>query len=1202
MSFVELMIALAVVGVAVMVLIQQVTITLHERNEDVEAQFAYRKAIGMVAELQAAIDQGTLVAVEDLDQTSDAELSPLLTTRPVPAPDHVMSANVLLANGSWKWHRKIEVEEIDGTDRSRFVRVVVKRMTEHGSVFTAATASSILNLSVKAAPVVKEYDVYVLALAEAPSLWQPLPALRAQLQGLASEIGGANPNLRFRLHWITRLGYGRDASYTPYVNETTASDAAAPWAFWYPGMLAQGAGASTLYAAELLSGRVRTEAGVLHDYDEQANRYPHAVADRFNHCMRTPAARALFEQRVAAGLEKRDEPPLQLLLADMHAQPERFRNALFVNLHGEGLPFPPLRNYADAARDPAGHPGVRVVTHPARVWSPRGEGAPLADILRDVLALGAANPTSTKVADLVQRIQEAQDDLMQDPPDFSGANGRLNDAGSKVGPIVSAGLLTSAEGDALKLRIDAAQELVSDRTMPDAGTGLELLVYGYKTDPDSGPAVLAEPITVQIMGVDLTANVNGSGASTLGIRRMVGGVDPATGQVTSGAAGDYSHMYDSPGLPPRLASKSAPFEMCYEVGYATTPEPHTWIRLYNTPLVTPAWADEGLPKQHRLYGMEYIPSPVAATPFSIDPDTDGSFAKNTARWQILIGAAALPNADTQLEIRTRIGTDLTTGRMWPTANQPHNLSTTWAWWTDSPQDVPITERFQFLGDPRHNPYADVAAAHGYNWWFDDLRNASVDVSTQWTCLDRTRLHDGFGAGVVEDLPRMLQVWRDALQATGAVFANPGGPLAGKLLLGGEIVLPGTSGVSSPVPLHGAFYDVNGLVSVDDVSGGAGFNPSLGAPTPGVGGGVEPCIGRPVFVNTAGFYTKDWLGELVPESFAEKYAYYGNVPAEPQVLHRQVREFAHIVGLPTATDWRYPSGTTPGDLGGASLLQIGSATATFAHTVSASDEAATLTDDAYALTQAIGVATPRTVPSALPFTMRGQLSAPLPQRADPAIYPDHTGQLLESFAVTGHDGQGSGVIRLAAPANGRVAFFVPFGDTPQTTDQHRALAYKSLALGLRALHVAAEPSRNDNVDPVPLIEIVAPQPQQKLDNPGSVQLGWSTRFARFDRSPYTANYPEGFTGPEMDLGYVVTYRLHGEDEWRYASDDQPATPGVWPEDPLRMIGDISTGDETFVMVLPAGQFPSGDYELRVDCFHRTRAMHVAHHQVQVKIQR
>ena len=170
-----------------------------------------------------------------------------------------------------------------------------------------------------------------------------------------------------------------------------------------------------------------------------------------------------------------------------------------------------------------------------------------------------------------------------------------------------------------------------------------------------------------------------------------------------------------------------------------------------------------------------------------------------------------------LTVVTRIGSDTTTGRMWPTAHEPLNASTTYAWCTSSASDVPLTERYQFLGDPRHNPYLDLCAQgttfpHGYNWWFDDMMCRDgitlVDGANVWSCLDRYRLADGFGPGVVEDVPRLFQVWREALQAAQAVFVSPAGPLGGTALLGGEIAVssPDLAGVvTQPIQVDGSWF-------------------------------------------------------------------------------------------------------------------------------------------------------------------------------------------------------------------------------------------------------------------------------------------------------------------------------------------------------------------------------------------------------------
>ena len=42
------------------------------------------------------------------------------------------------------------------------------------------------------------------------------------------------------------------------------------------------------------------------------------------------------------------EPTLRLFLEDLNTNPEKYRNAMVINLHGELLPMPALRNHAAA--------------------------------------------------------------------------------------------------------------------------------------------------------------------------------------------------------------------------------------------------------------------------------------------------------------------------------------------------------------------------------------------------------------------------------------------------------------------------------------------------------------------------------------------------------------------------------------------------------------------------------------------------------------------------------------------------------------------------------------------------------------------------------------------------------------------------------------------------------------------------------------
>jgi hypothetical protein len=225
--------------------------------------------------------------------------------------------------------------------------------------------------------------------------------------------------------------------------------------------------------------------------------------------------------------------------------------------------------------------------------------------------------------------------------------------------------------------------------------------------------------------------------------------------------------YDAGPTSAPLCPATKPTLMCWSSTLSGT---DTVIKLYNSPLRAPiesgpagsSTSGRGLAVEDRLYGLEYIPSPLenlttGGVQFSTDLTAPMIGPKNTARWIINIPAAAIPN-DTQITIETRIGDQLTSGVMYPKPDRPSNLSRTYVWRGSdayifgnvgtTPPALPITERYQFLGDPRHLPYADLKRPHisgtfpsspagsvgnyesplgmGYNRYFDDFEDTTFN--------------------------------------------------------------------------------------------------------------------------------------------------------------------------------------------------------------------------------------------------------------------------------------------------------------------------------------------------------------------------------------------------------------------------------------------------------------------------------------------
>ena len=1112
------MVAISVIAVALMVMLTQISISFREASSNEHQAFAYRKAMAILAEVQNGVERGGIADAQALDNLADVANNVTLTAladeqgNPL-APNHPMSGNTMRL-GQWQWSRILEVESLPQQPQLRYVRVRIYRLRDSSEWDLQATVGGIVSLEPAAFQATKYYDVYLLALGEAPSLWLPLGMARALVDNARIELQTIDNGLKLRLHWITKLGYGRDQVYTPYLNTSVPADASAPGVYWYPGQLS---GSGELYSSDFFSARLQTDEGLLNDYDTTDNPLPHSVADQFNHCMRLPAARALFDQRVAAGLENEHEPPLQILLEDLWSNPERYRNAIFVNLHGPALPMPPLRNYSDAAKEPVGHPGVRVVTHPEKLRTPR----------------------------------------------------------------------------------DASDWQSAERP--------QLRVYAYKTDPDAGPTVLTQPITVQIMGVDLTANVNDVDKTNyLQIRRAPGGIDPDTGTASGSNRG-----YVSPQNAPAQPSASSTYEMSYQVGFVSGSPSYTWIKLYNTPLVAPLYNDKGLPASERLYGLEYIPSPVddAANAFDDDLSLTGSSSpKNTARWEIELPQRLLNpgfsggyggNADQVVTVLTRIGDDFGSGVTWPVANEPHNASTTYTWWSTSPNAVPMTERYQWQGDPRHNPYADLVAGggtypHGYNWHFDDLRESLYDASVKWSCFDPARLQDGFGAGSVSDAPRLLKVLRDGLQNCGGVFVNPCGPMAQGLLLGGEVALPGVSPGEPPTPVsvHGDFLGMSGVQSLETVSPSMSSSSTVEGKQVVLGTGATP------------FWAIDWLGELFPDSAYGEYLSTGNLTAGgvPGTYHREPRSEAVLPNLPSGTDFAAPAGSTLGLAGAVAMLDTGTIGSTFLHQQETANPQGTITAAAQDIATATGDELPTNQPSEWPHASTLAFPGPLPYFGYTTDYPKSVVSTLEEYynGITGVTT--AGTLALEAPSSVATAFYAVMGVTPSTPFEHAAVAMSSLMFGLRAFHRAGESSVTGRITQTPQVEVIEPESGTTVSDPTSILLRWKTDFVRFDGNAFTAGYPGSFTEPESDLVYSILYSRDEGETWRYATNSQPAEPEQRPTDPVLLFPDQGVGTESFVLPTPSSTYVGAEYLFRIECYHAVRESHLSTHQIRVLLTR
>ncbi len=371
MSLIEVLIALFLCSIVILAAVTFISTSFGGTKRNKDKDIATQKAIAMMEELKSLIeDQGNDSTL--LDSYDDGPLkifgdpavdSPILTTRTdVTNPLDPASGNIVWSSqGSpvgYKYLRHVSVQRLPGAQSSaiRLVNVKVflnKDDDKDGNPDLLTEVAGVIQTIASSYPPSQVYDVYLLAVENVPGWWVYMSNLIPFVQNAISDLQARNPGLEFRTHWITKLSYGRDQEYQPYINSAADSQQASSGAavYWYPGRMPTGAvnpaNLNFYYPPSGFTAHVDVDGTDTNGYDAAANPWPYALADQFNHAMRYVDEKIYFDQRVLAGLESNDTPTFRLLMERMFLNPEEYTNAIFINLHGELFPFPPIRNYSD---------------------------------------------------------------------------------------------------------------------------------------------------------------------------------------------------------------------------------------------------------------------------------------------------------------------------------------------------------------------------------------------------------------------------------------------------------------------------------------------------------------------------------------------------------------------------------------------------------------------------------------------------------------------------------------------------------------------------------------------------------------------------------------------------------------------------------------------------------------------------------------
>jgi hypothetical protein len=207
-------------------------------------------------------------------------------------------------------------------------------------------------------------DIYFIALESVPGWWSRTSNLIPLMQSSIVSLQAMNPGLVVRAHWIRTMSYGRDLEYAPEVNAegNLASNAGAfQETYVYPGYVTYNYPSAVndyYYLPSWFLGRVVIGGylpGTSGFPTDDAGNLNYPIADQFNHAMRYNDEANLYTVlKQIADNNNVAEPEIswRMMLEKLNNNDASMQNAIILNLHGEMVPVPPLRNYSDAAKDP----------------------------------------------------------------------------------------------------------------------------------------------------------------------------------------------------------------------------------------------------------------------------------------------------------------------------------------------------------------------------------------------------------------------------------------------------------------------------------------------------------------------------------------------------------------------------------------------------------------------------------------------------------------------------------------------------------------------------------------------------------------------------------------------------------------------------------------------------------------------------------
>ncbi|MFN3428678.1 MAG: hypothetical protein ACK46X_01865, partial [Candidatus Sericytochromatia bacterium] len=857
-TIMEVTIAALVLGIVVMGFASFQIATVKQNQRERDRAFAMQKCVQIMEELKIKVAGNANTLLDDYGQ-GDTTYSYSLAADNITPFSGPLSDNIQEGAG-YRFVRQIWVRPLPRDKGARQVTVRVFRSTAKATPGVKAGAVPLATLAniFKSTPNIvvptQQFDLYSIGVTENTlgkmdyCSYPWATANEDYMRSAMSYLSNATSGLSMVIKPIRLTSYGRDTYYSPlhndheywtwYYDKTAGATLSNPntvplnHVYFRPGMnewwhvLALGQGQSTYWRAPDTIPEAETPSRypILHGntnghlYEVQP---AYSYADQNNHSLRYHEVQekqrvrgntAVLNNYLGSGNSYGSyrwspdnyELTLRGLLDDMIAG--KRKNAILLNMHGEVFPMIPMRNYSDAAKVPA-HTDMAALKDNWGVSATDANTAKAGAAARLVTHPRTLEYDTNDVVELrvFPHFSDAESVKNNAEPEAVYRNGTIVLRGMRDhlatwngGTIadnieVQACVRTYGEHHVLSPKSDVNQttfwafhnfdldDFIKGKAKLDPSFYSSGPWYAPKWHMDAYRWVRAWPVSGTLRGTDGPVVTKGKGKGKgkgLPIPYMSSVKDTFIDSVTvQTGANPANGLLDGDVI---IKLKQIPY----------TPDQFDAQDGGND-------ASYGLHKDYTLHGMNYFPDPLL--PDLTDGYTKGAkLPRNSARFRILFKT----NKAKEVEVLTTIGDDANLLH-----HQAPNRSRTWTW-VGVP--APETERYQLIGDPRHNPYDDVRDEKRYNRYFADLDDAYVveDGDTDWNRFDDTA--DGWGPnnsskGRVDfDAPRYFELWRQALLNTNSMLATPTADSFRVIALGGEYgeYSPGSKITHSKQPMTG----------------------------------------------------------------------------------------------------------------------------------------------------------------------------------------------------------------------------------------------------------------------------------------------------------------------------------------------------------------------------------------------------------------